>query len=85
VETLIADLAVDAVARGARRIVVAGGETSGAVVEALSPGPLRVGASIAPGVPGLFTHRGQGLALKSGNFGGDDFFDHALRVLEGRE
>ncbi|MBB4155667.1 uncharacterized protein YgbK (DUF1537 family) [Sphingomonas jinjuensis] len=84
IETLIADLAIDAVARGARRIVVAGGETSGAVVEALAPGPLRVGPSIAPGIPSLFTRSGQGLALKSGNFGNDDFFDHALRVLEGR-
>lgn len=84
VETLIADLAVEAVVRGVRRIVVAGGETSGAVVEALSPGPMRVGTSIAPGVPSLYTEGGQGLALKSGNFGGDDFFEHALRVLEGR-
>ncbi|WP_445192399.1 3-oxo-tetronate kinase [Sphingomonas sp. Tas61C01] len=84
VERLIADLAADAVARGTRRLVVAGGETSGAVVERLAPGPLSVGRSIAPGVPLLYAGD-LALALKSGNFGGEDFFKDALAVIEGRQ
>lgn len=82
VERLIAELALNAVVHGVVRLVIAGGETSGAVVEALAPGPLSVGRPIAPGVPSLFA-RGLGLALKSGNFGGEDFFDGALAILEG--
>ena len=80
VEQLLADLAVRAVARGARRIVVAGGETSGAVVSALDPGPMRVGEDIAPGVPALTAGK-IALALKSGNFGPPDFFMQAVTAL----
>jgi uncharacterized protein YgbK (DUF1537 family) len=80
VEQLLADLAVRAVARGAKRIVVAGGETSGAVVSALDPGPMDVGDDIAPGVPAL--NAGEiALALKSGNFGSPDFFIQAVKAL----
>ena len=82
IELLMADLAVRAVARGVRRIVVAGGETSGSVVAALKPGVLKVGPQVAPGVP-LLVNDGICYALKSGNFGGDDFFETALGLMEG--
>lgn len=64
---------------GVRRLVVAGGETSGAVVQALGITQLRIGAPIAPGVPWTWAERpGLRLALKSGNFGSADFFDCAI-------
>ena len=65
---------------GIRKFVVAGGETSGAVVQALEVEALRVGHSIAPGVPWVYEMGTEPLifALKSGNFGGPDFF---LRVV----
>lgn len=68
---------------GVRRLVVAGGETSGAVVSALGVTGLRIGAQIAPGVPGTITlgDRPLALALKSGNFGGPDFFAKALAAM----
>ena len=71
---------------GYSRIVVAGGETSGAVVDALAPRDLAVGREIDPGVPALFsTHRTgkYALALKSGNFGAPEFFEKALAALAG--
>ena len=82
VEDALARLAVDARAAGIGRIVVAGGETAGAVVGALGTTRLRIGAEIAPGVP--WCHDGAlALALKSGNFGGDAFFADAFAMLEG--
>lgn len=71
--------------RGVRRFVVAGGETSGAVVQALEVRALRIGAQIDPGVPATTTLDAQplALALKSGNFGTVDFFEKALRALAG--
>jgi uncharacterized protein YgbK (DUF1537 family) len=62
---------------------VAGGETSGAVVSALGVTALRIGPEIDPGVPWTETlgTRRLALALKSGNFGGDDFFTKALGML----
>ena len=77
-----ARLLVDA---GIRRLIVAGGETSGAVVSALNLRALTIGPEIDPGVPVLVSEEGAhpvALALKSGNFGSDDFFAKALR-LEG--
>ena len=70
---------------GVRRFVVAGGETSGAVVQALNIQLLQIGAQIAPGVPACVSTPGEplALALKSGNFGGADFFDKALKQLAG--
>lgn len=71
---------------GYERIVVAGGETSGAVIDALAPGQLAVGREIDPGVPALYSSGGSdayGIALKSGNFGAPDFFEKALAVLAG--
>lgn len=68
---------------GVQRLVVAGGETSGAVVQALGVQQLRIGAPICPGVP--WTQAGDPplwLALKSGNFGGPRFFEEALAMGE---
>lgn len=68
---------------GVRALVVAGGETAGAVVEALDARALAIGPEIAPGVPWTRSVAGRDmwLALKSGNFGGEGFFRRALEVL----
>ncbi len=82
-EAAMAEVAQGLVAAGVRRLVVAGGETSGAVVSALGVTGLRIGAPIDPGVPwclGLGEPR-IALALKSGNFGSEDFFTKAFRAL----
>jgi uncharacterized protein YgbK (DUF1537 family) len=64
-----------------QRLVVAGGETSGAVVQALGVSTLRIGVPICPGVPWTQAEgRPLHLALKSGNFGGPDFFAEALQA-----
>ena len=80
VERRLAAVAKDAVAHGARRVVVAGGETSGAVLQALGVRALAVGEEIAPGVPWMTSLDDPplALALKSGNLGGPDFFREAL-------
>ena len=69
---------------GVRKLVVAGGETSGAVVGALGVRALRIGPQIDPGVPWTESLDAQpiALALKSGNFGSADFFAKALAQLE---
>lgn len=85
VEQALAEIAVAAFALGIRRFVVAGGETSGAVAQALGVAKLRVGREIAPGVPWTYaTTQGASvaLALKSGNFGTPSFFRDALNRLE---
>jgi len=75
VETALAAIAEALVARGVGRLVVAGGETSGAVVSRLGVRSLRIGREIDPGVPWTFAEpTGLHLALKSGNFGARDFF-----------
>ncbi len=69
---------------GARRFVVAGGETSGAVAQALGITRLDIGPEIAPGVPWCMANSdGQAVAitLKSGNFGAERFFAQALGML----
>lgn len=87
VEHTLAGIAEALVARGVRRLVVAGGETAGAVVSRLGVHSLRIGAEIDPGVPWTLAE-GAGppmlLALKSGNFGGPDFFLKAFAQLEDR-
>ena len=87
IEALFAALAVDAIDRGVDRLVVAGGETSGAVVGALALTALDLGPEIDPGVPALSGQlpggRQLALALKSGNFGATDFLERAVRVLGG--
>lgn len=84
-DALFAETAARLVYDGVRRLVVAGGETSGAVVSALALDAVAIGPEIDPGVPALAAADGRplALALKSGNFGGPDFFAKALRVLEG--
>ena len=82
VERCFGELAARLRARGVRRFVVAGGETSGAVVQALGARLLAIGAEIDPGVPALSgLDAPLALALKSGNFGADDFFDKALAAV----
>jgi uncharacterized protein YgbK (DUF1537 family) len=82
VEAALARIAQGLVERGVRRLVVAGGETSGAVVKALGVTRLAIGRQIDPGVPWTVASGGDGpplaLALKSGNFGGEDFFLRAF-------
>jgi uncharacterized protein YgbK (DUF1537 family) len=83
VEFFFGDLARMLADRGVRRIAVGGGETSGAVVEALGLKSLAIGAEIDPGVPALVAERDGplGLVLKSGNFGGPHFFAKALGAI----
>lgn len=85
-DALFAETARELVAGGVSRLVVAGGETSGAVVSALKLKALSIGPEIDPGVPALGSTEGSplALALKSGNFGARDFFDKALRTLAGQ-
>jgi uncharacterized protein YgbK (DUF1537 family) len=85
IEQAMADIAEGLVQSGVRRLVVAGGETSGAVVDRLRIPGFLVGEEIAAGVPVLrAVGSGRGdmlLALKSGNFGGPEFFSDALRLM----
>lgn len=85
VEAIMAAVATGLRQSGFARLVVAGGETSGAVIAALGVGALRIGEEIAPGVPWTSAVGGPplALALKSGNFGGPDFFRDALSMLDG--
>ncbi|NTA13894.1 four-carbon acid sugar kinase family protein [Agrobacterium tumefaciens] len=81
---LFAESARALVDSGVTRLVVAGGETSGAVAQALDLQALNIGPEIDPGVPILIEPTGAvALTLKSGNFGAPDFFRKALRLLEG--
>ncbi len=86
IEQAMAALAAGLVARGVRRLVVGGGETSGAVIDRLEISAFELGPEIAPGVPLLRStgmhHGGMLLALKSGNFGGEDFFMKALGMMQ---
>jgi uncharacterized protein YgbK (DUF1537 family) len=82
VEQAMAQIATGLRAAGMQRLVVAGGETSGAVVAALGIKALRIGSQIDPGVPAVEARPdGLLLALKSGNFGAEDFFHKALHVM----
>ena len=84
IEHALAEIASGLVASGVRRLVVAGGETSGAAVDRLGVLAFRLGPEIAPGVPLMRTVGRKGgelqMALKSGNFGGRDFFTRALSM-----
>ena len=82
-ETFFADLARAVRAKGATRIITAGGETSGAIVEGLGLETLDIGPEIDPGVPALRAAPDLVVALKSGNFGATDFFEKADKVLAG--
>jgi 3-dehydrotetronate 4-kinase len=85
IEQAMADIADGLVQSGVRRLVVAGGETSGAVVDRLGLPGFLVGAEIAAGVPVLRAVGAENgemfLALKSGNFGGPEFFSDALKLM----
>jgi uncharacterized protein YgbK (DUF1537 family) len=83
VESVLAAAAVRLVAAGVRRLIVAGGETSAAVVHALGVRGLVIGPEIRPGVPWCTTmdEPRLALALKSGNLGGPTFFGDALAML----
>lgn len=83
-EQLMAGLAVRAANAGCQNIIVAGGETSGAVVDRLGLREFHVAESVDPGVPVLIPVQDSKLriVLKSGNFGGEDFF---LKALNSRE
>ena len=87
VEQALAGVACGLVQQGVRQLIVAGGEISGACVQALGIKRLRIGPQIAPGVPWCHAPsphapvEGLHLALKSGNFGAPDFFTTAFSVL----
>ncbi len=86
IEQAMADIAEGLVKSGVRRLVVAGGETSGAVVDRLRIPGFLVGPEIAAGVPVLRAVGAKDgemlLALKSGNFGGPEFFSDALKLMK---
>ncbi|WP_447779608.1 3-oxo-tetronate kinase [Variovorax boronicumulans] len=87
VERTIAAIARGLVERGVHQLVVAGGETSGACVQALGIAQMQIGPQIDPGVPWCHARSdaapeaGLHITLKSGNFGSDDFFTKAFTVL----
>jgi uncharacterized protein YgbK (DUF1537 family) len=84
VEQSMASIAAGLVQYGVRRLAIGGGETSGAIVDRLAIPAFAVGPEIAPGVP-LLRGIGPGpamlMALKSGNFGGPDFFSRAIGMM----
>lgn len=84
VEQFLAELAPLLVERGFGRLIIAGGETSGAVVEGLGLDSLDIGPEIDPGVPWMYSRSAGGpvaIALKSGNFGADTMFLKAWELL----
>ena len=84
VERAIAAIARGLVERGVRQLVVAGGETSGACVQALGINLMQIGPQIDPGVPWCHAQTASGamhITLKSGNFGTDDFFTKAFTMV----
>jgi 3-dehydrotetronate 4-kinase len=84
IENTLASIASNLVDFGVRQLIVAGGETSGACVQALGISQLRIGPQIDTGVPWCFADAPEAsihLALKSGNFGSDDFFHKAFTML----
>jgi uncharacterized protein YgbK (DUF1537 family) len=88
IERTLAAVAHGVVELGVRQLVVAGGETSGACVQALNVTQMKIGPQIDPGVPWCYALTDDEpsialhLALKSGNFGADDFFAKAFAMLE---
>lgn len=83
-EDLLADIVNKEVNVGRKGVIVAGGETSGAVIKRLALNSFIVSKSVAPGVPVLIPVEDKELriVLKSGNFGGNDFFERAIRMIE---
>jgi uncharacterized protein YgbK (DUF1537 family) len=83
IEDFFAEVARLLVNAGVTKLLPAGGETSGAVVEGLGLATLEIGPEIDPGVPALRASGDLVIALKSGNFGSKDYFTKAERVLSG--
>lgn len=87
VESALSRIAVSLIESGVRQLVVAGGETSGAVVQALAVARMAIGPQIDPGVPWTCVNASAAgdeivhVALKSGNFGTPDFFQKAFAAL----
>lgn len=87
VEQTIAKIACGLVEQGVGQLIVAGGETSGACVQSLGISQLHIGSQIDPGVPWCYAKtaihdsRAVHIALKSGNFGTEDFFTKAFDCL----
>jgi len=65
-------------------LIIAGGETSGAVVESLRINSMQIGPEIDPGVPAMRANQSLVFTMKSGNFGAPDFFTKAAKVLNGQ-
>lgn len=84
-ENTMSEIAYRLVAEGYRHVIVAGGETSGAVTKKLGYHSFRIGKSVAPGVPLMIPVEDKDvrLVLKSGNFGQPDFFERAIRIAKG--
>ena len=82
-ESALAQVCQGLQALGVKQWVIAGGETSGACVQALNITQMQIGPQIDPGVPWCFApqHTAGHLTLKSGNFGTPDFFTKAFKVL----
>jgi len=80
-ESFFGETAQLLVQSGVTRLLIAGGETSGAVVESLKLDTLEIGPEIDPGVPALRAGENLVIALKSGNFGSVDYFEKASAVL----
>ncbi|WP_342077397.1 3-oxo-tetronate kinase [Yoonia sp. SS1-5] len=83
-EQFFAEIARLCTAAGITKLLTAGGETSGAIVEGLSLSQLQIGPEIDPGVPALRASDTLVLALKSGNFGAPDYFEKAADILAGQ-
>lgn len=87
VEQALARITQGLLGQGVRQLIVAGGETAGACVQALAVQQMQIGPQIDPGVPwchaysSFATDGGLHLTLKSGNFGSDDFFSKAFKLL----
>jgi uncharacterized protein YgbK (DUF1537 family) len=81
IEQAMADVAAGLVERGVRRLAIGGGETSGAIVDRLGIRSFEVGPELAPGVP-ILRAKAMLLALKSGNFGGAEFFAEAMKEMK---
>jgi len=83
IERVFGELAHQLVQRGVRQMIVAGGETAGAIVTALGIQAMRICVEIDPGIPWTESLGDVpvALALKSGNFGGEDFFEKAFNML----
>ena len=82
-ESFFAKVATQLVKQGLNRLIIAGGETSGAVVESLAINTMQIGPEIDPGVPAMRANNSLVFTMKSGNFGAPDFFTKAAKLLEG--